>query len=175
MGISNAVAGGIMTITMVYVIMTLPGLFDRNVAVSNTLLYRSQQDDEAAKTSLGVTSLSLASASTIGANVTNSGSTKVWEYSKFTVIVTYDANVTGSRVRTTEMLDYGGITATPAAGQWSISSFDTNDQYNDPQVVNPGEQFSVRIKPQNAVYANPAVVVAMSAPNGAVASKGGVL
>jgi flagellar protein FlaF len=175
MGISNAVAGGIMTITMVYVIMTLPGLFDRNVSVSNTLLYRSQQDDEAAKTSIGVSSLSLPSATTIGANVTNTGSTKVWDYSRFTVIVTYDANVTNSRVRTTEMLSYGGITATPAAGQWSISSFDAGDQYNDPQIVNPGEQFSIRITPQNAIYPNPAVVLTISAPNGAVASKGGAL
>jgi archaellum component FlaF (FlaF/FlaG flagellin family) len=177
MGISNAVSGGIMMITMVYVMLTLPGMLDRNAAMSNAVAQRARSDDVEIKTEIAITSLSLApGGSTINVEIANKGSTKLWEYPKFTVIATYDANVTGSRVKATEEMQYGGISATPAAGQWVISSFDPMDSYVDPQVVDPGEQFTISIKPQNPVYASsPEAYVAVSTQNGMTASKGGAL
>jgi len=175
-GISNALAGGIMLIAMVYVILGIPGLLEGNAAMSGALVQRSSADDETLKTSIDITALSLVAGNTvINVDLANDGTTKQWEYSKFTVIATYDANVTGSRVRTTEQLSYGGISSSPAAGQWVMYSFDpSTDSYVDPQVVNPGEQFVIRIRPQNAIYeTNPSVHVAVSTPNGVVASMGG--
>lgn len=177
MGISNAVSGGIIMITMVYVMLTIPGMLDRNTAMSNAIAQRARSDDSELKTEISITSLSLApGGSTINVELANGGSTKLWEYSKFTVIATYDANFTGSRVKTTEEMEYGGIAATPAAGQWVIYSFDPSiDSYVDPQVVNPGEQFTIKIHPHNPVYASsPAVYVAISTQNGVTASRGGV-
>jgi hypothetical protein len=177
MGISNALAGGIIMMALVYVLLSVPGLVDRHFAVSNALLQRSQADDLALKTSITISSLSLAAADTVSVSLSNTGNTKLWEYSKFTVIATYDADVSGSRVKTTEQLSYGGITATPGAGQWVLHSFDPSiDSYVDPKVVNPGEQFVIRFKPQNAIYSSsPSVLVAMSTENGALTSRGGVL
>lgn len=178
MGISNAVSGGIIMITMVYVMLTIPGLLDRNAAMSNAVAQRAKSDDAELKTEIAITSMSLApGGSAINVELANNGSTKLWEYPKFTVIATYDANVTGSRVKTTEEMEYGGIAATPAVpGQWVISSFDAMDSYVDPQVVNPGEQFTISIKPQDTVYSSsPAAYVAVSTQNGVTASKGGTL
>ena len=176
MGISNALAGGIIMMALVYVLLSVPGLVDRHFAVSNALLQRSQADDLAQKTSITISSLSLVSGNTISANVSNTGNTKLWEYSKFTVIATYDANVSGSRVKTTEHLTYGGITTTPGAGQWVLHSFDPAiDSYVDPRVVNPGEQFVIRFKPHGTIHSSPSVLVAMSTENGALTSRGGVL
>ncbi|AIC15224.1 hypothetical protein [Nitrososphaera viennensis] len=178
MGISNAVSGGIIMITMVYVMLAIPGILDRNTALSSAIAQRARSDDAELKTEISITSLSLApGGSTINAELANDGSTKLWEYSKFTVIATYDANVTGNRVKTTEELEYGGISPTPAAGQWVIYSFDPSiDSYVDPQVVNPGEQFTIKIKPQNPIYtSSPVVYVAVSTQNGVTAGKGGTL
>lgn len=177
MGISNALAGGIMLMAMVYVILGIPGLVDTSAGVSGAATRRYEADNDALKTSINITALSLVSGNTvISANITNGGNTKLWEYSKFTVIATYDANVTNSRVRTTEEVTYGGISSsTPAAGRWVLHSFDPlTDPYVDPQVVNPGERFTIRIKPQLPIYSsNPSVHVAVSTPNGVVATRGG--
>jgi archaellum component FlaF (FlaF/FlaG flagellin family) len=179
MGISNAVSGGIMMITMVYVMLTIPGMLDRDAAMSNAIAQRARSDDAELKTGISITSISLVpGGSAISVELANDGSTKLWEYSKFTVIAAYDANVTGNRARTTEELEYGGISATPAqAGQWVISSFDSSmDSYVDPQVVNPGEQFTIKLKPQNPIYASsPSAYITVSTQNGVTASKGGTL
>lgn len=165
-----------MLIAMVYVVLGIPGLLDGNAAMSDALTQRSEADSEILKTSIDITALSLVSGSTvINVDMTDDGNTKLWEYGKFTVIATYDANMTGTRVKTTEQLSYGGISANPASGQWVMYSFDPyTDSYVDPQVVNPGEQFTIRIKPQNPIFsAGPSVHVAVSTPNGVVASRGG--
>lgn len=166
-----------MLIAMVYVILGVPGLLDGNAAMSGALVQRYSADDEMLKTSIDITVLSLVSGNTvISADLVNDGTTKQWEYSKFTVIVTYDANITDNRVRTTEQLSYGGISSSPTAGEWVMYSFDpSTDSYVDPQLVNPGEQFTIRIKPQNPIYqSSPSVHVAVSTPNGVVASMGDV-
>jgi archaellum component FlaF (FlaF/FlaG flagellin family) len=179
MGISNAVSGGIIMIAMVYVIVTIQGMLDRDAAMSNAIAQRARSDDEELKTQISITTLSLApGGSTINVGLVNDGSTKLWEYSKFTVIATYDANITGSRSKVSEELEYDGIKATPTlAGQWVISAFDpTMDSYVDPQVVNPGEQFTINIKPQNPIYGStPTVYVTVSTQNGMTTSKGGTL
>ena len=176
MGISNALAGGIIMMGLVYVLLSVPGLVDRHFAVSSALLQRTQADDLAQETSITISSLSLASADTVSVTISNTGNTKLWEYSEFTVIATYDADVSGSRVKTTEQLAYGGISASPGAGQWVLHSFDPAiDSYVDPRVVNPGEQFVIRFKPQGTIHSSPSVLVAMSTENGAVTSRGGVL
>jgi archaellum component FlaF (FlaF/FlaG flagellin family) len=165
-----------MLMAMVYVILGISSILDRNADIGDALTKRSEADDDTLKTSIDITALSLVSDNTIiNAVLVNDGNTKLWEYSKFTVIATYDANMTGTRVKTTEQMSYGGISSSPAPGQWVMYSFDpSTDSYVDPQIVNPGEQFTIRIKPQNPIYAtSPSVHVTVSTPNGVVASKGG--
>ena len=85
MGISNALAGGIIMMGLVYVLLSVPGLVDRHFAVSSALLQRTQADDLAQETSITISSLSLASADTVSVTISNTGNTKLWEYSEFTV------------------------------------------------------------------------------------------
>lgn len=175
MGISNAVSGGIMLISFVYVMVMIPGLFEQNVTVNSAMSERAALDDTISRTKLTITDLGKVGDDIVEATLSNDGTTKLWKYEKFTAIITYDANVTGVRSRITEYPSYGGITASGPAGTWVMYSFDPDLDSIDPQMVNPGETFKIRLRNQHDFADNSVVLLTLSTDNGIIASRSEVL
>jgi hypothetical protein len=104
----------------------------------------------------------------------NTGSAKIWNYQKFTVIVTYNAEVTPlTSVRKTETLAYQGITQSPSQGFWSISQF--NNDFTDPQIINPGESANIECHLSQLLFTSGNVTAIVSTDSGAQTSASGVI
>lgn len=107
MGLSVAISGGIIMMTMmiifgVFAVM----LFDIQIeTTSKSQVFNN--NNKISKTGISISGIN----STIGSNLvnftlTNQGSEKLWNYDDFNVLVTYDADIAGSKTRVTEKFNY---------------------------------------------------------------------
>ncbi|MEW6604437.1 MAG: hypothetical protein AB1351_07070 [Thermoproteota archaeon] len=144
MGLSAAIAGGIMmTMISIMLLMAIPAIVNANVSMNHAYSERVQLDTEYLRTSISISSLQASPADdTVTITVTNDGSGKLWNYQKFSLFITYDAQVSPSQEeRRTEELVYQGITQSVDAGKWGIDGF--VDDGVDPRIVNPDESFTI--------------------------------
>lgn len=169
MGLSIAIAGGIVTFSIVYLMMTFPTLVDstQKIALASSRIANVQ--DAISQTSISITSIdSPISPNLLNFTLANNGSSKLWNYGKFNIIVTYDSGI-GSPVRVSEQLVYEN-TCTSDVGRWCLGPF-TND-YQDPGILNNGESVKIKCKLSNTIFSNNKLIrVVFSTDNGVVATK----
>ena len=144
MGLSIAISGGIMTFTMIYVMMSFPALLDDTAKASSSSSEMSKTLNDIIHTNISISNL----ADVHGANpatfsLTNTGNTILWNYEKFDVIVTYQQNGGGNPILT-EVLSYSNSCSGLSTDKWCISSI-TND-YSHPGMLDPGEIANMEIK-----------------------------
>lgn len=147
MGLSAAIAGGIMmTMISIVLLMAIPTMVNANVSTNRAYSERAQLDTEYLRTSISISSLQASPAvDTVTITVVNDGSNKLWNYDKFSLFITYDAQVAPlQEQRLTEELVYQGITHSVDAGRWGIDEF--VDDGVDPRIVNPDESFIIICK-----------------------------
>jgi flagellar protein FlaF len=173
MGLSAAISGGIMmTMIIVVLIMAIPTVVNANVTTSRAYSERAQLDNEYMKTSLQITdSQALPNTNVVDVTINNDGLSKLWNYEKFNVLVTYDylPAPLGSKQRITENLEYAGITQTAPAGTWAITGF--IDDNVDPQILNPEESITIRGRlSHNIALSVELVSVTISTDNGVIVS-----
>ncbi|AFU57953.1 putative flagellar protein FlaF [Candidatus Nitrososphaera gargensis Ga9.2] len=179
MGFSAAISGGIMmTMIIVVLIMAIPAVINANITTSRAYSERAQLDSEYIKTSIQITDLqALPDTDIVNVTLSNDGSSKLWNYQKFNVLVTYDyiPDPLASPQRITENLDYAGITQiVSAAGSWSITGF--IDDNIDPQILNPEESLTIRGRLNHDIAISAELVaVTISTDNGVIVSKAVIL
>jgi archaellum component FlaF (FlaF/FlaG flagellin family) len=143
-GLSAAIAGGIMmTMISIVMLMAIPAMVNANVSTNRAYSERAQLDTEYLRTSISISSIqALPADDAVTIVVNNDGSSKLWNYQKFSLFVTYDAEVAPLQSqRLTEELAYQGIEQGVGAGQWEIDAF-VNDGV-DPRIMNPDESITI--------------------------------
>ncbi len=171
MGLSIAISGSIVLMTLVNITMTIFVLTSTaSISMSQVLSDRSGIENASLNTSARIESVqAVANDAQLLIMLNNTGLTKLWSYDNFDVIVTYDANMTGTKVRVTEQLTYAGITNTVPPGKWGIMQF--VDDFVDPQIVNHAEKVELKCSLENVIYPNGVLSVIVSTDAGAVATK----
>lgn len=159
------ISGGIVLFALVYILLTMPGVVNQTVLITKASTDISTVEDSILRTNIEIDSLSAVSGSTaINFTVNNSGAEKLWDFEKFTLIITY----TYSSGTMTESLSYGGTCSSPSSGVWCATSI-TNDNV-EPNILNTDETLNVRTNVTQTPVSG-TVNVALSTDNGIVASR----
>jgi flagellar protein FlaF len=146
-GLSIAISGGIVTFTIVYAMMSFPAILDDTTKVSTSSAQMSSTLNSILHTNISVSNLqSIHNSTTVNFSVNNTGNTILWNYNKFDVIITYQAN-TGGTPTLTEVLQYVNNCAALVSDRWCIQSI-TNDLVH-PGILDPKEVLNIKAKLQN--------------------------
>jgi hypothetical protein len=107
MGLSVAITGAIILFTLMAVMFTISTLLDSLISVEDVSSQIQTLENEISETSTQSMSLSASSGSDlVQISLANNGTGKLWDYEKFTFLVTYDADIGGSSKKITEELIY---------------------------------------------------------------------
>lgn len=107
MGLSTAIAGGIILVAMVYVFLVLPNIFDKTMVVQEASTEISRVENQISKTDFEITGIQTTSQSQlVRFTLRNSDDTKLWNYQNFDFFITYDAYINGAKVKKTEKMTY---------------------------------------------------------------------
>jgi hypothetical protein len=151
--------------TLVYILLLLPGLTDKTASITEASSKISQVDNSILKTNISVSGLARIDNDNYDFNLTNLGLEKLWDYGKFTVIITYSSD--SSTV--TSVLTYSGTcSGYPSANQWCRQSISSDNI--DSGILNTNEIMSVRITVSPTSTAALATIV-VSTDNGVVATQ----
>ncbi|MBI1829092.1 MAG: hypothetical protein HY222_02025 [Thaumarchaeota archaeon] len=168
MGLSNAVSGGIIMFVILYVIMTFPTVLDAFSNVTQASSTSSKIENSILKTNIQIGSANATSLyNTVNFTLNNSGNEKLWNYDKFTVVISYDGGVV-TKNRFIEQINYEN-TCTSNVDKWCITRF-VND-LQDPQILNSNESVIIKCNLNSPIYTNGIVTVSVSTDNGVIASK----
>jgi hypothetical protein len=116
MAISQAVVFGLVALVGLSSFLTVMGVYQKSQAEYNYALkvYRENVVD-AAQTSIHILSVTVTS-NTLILKVSNNGSTSLYEYGYFALVVDYYANVSGSAVLVVSLYKYS---SSPTAYEWT--------------------------------------------------------
>ncbi len=108
MGLSMALAGGISAFSILFLLFTIfPMTSEKIVEQGITTSEILAVNNSILKTEMDFRTLSTSSGSDTGNFfLTNDGIKKLWNYDNFDLIVTYDADIGGTKTRITESLSY---------------------------------------------------------------------
>jgi hypothetical protein len=101
----------------------------------------------------------------------NVGSTKLWNYPKFDLLVTYVANLTGTKTILTEKLTYGKRTNT--FDYWIVDDY--QQDLLDPKIINPDETVKIKGVLKYPAIPGSVISVVLTTDNGVSASKSAVV
>ena len=164
MGLSNAIAGGIVMVALISILLTLPGIMSTTTEVQDAATEMSDIETEIYNTDISISSLSASTGSdTITFSLNNDGPEKLWNFDKFNVFVTYIGASSGQK---TETITYSS-SCSASAGLWCISSL--NNDNLDPGIINEGESANLSLTVDENL-ATGIVIVVVSTQNGVVAS-----
>lgn len=165
MGLSVVVSGAIIMFALVYILLTVPGIVNQTTTITKASSDISEVEDSILRTNISIDTISASSGSSeIDFTVSNSGTEKLWDYSKFTLIVTYEY-AGGTK---TETLIYAGTCSSPSSGTWCVSSI-TSDNV-EPNILNSDEVLNVHSSASQTL-ASGTVIATFSTDNGIVASR----
>ena len=107
MGLSVAIAGGIILSVLMLVMMSITGLAGNIFSIGETSSKVFDLENTILKTNTKIQELSAFSGSNVvNFDLLNEGNEKLWQYKKFNVFITYDADISGSKTRVTEQFTY---------------------------------------------------------------------
>ncbi len=107
MGLSIAISGAIVMITIVFVLFSIPNIVNNIFSIGDASLKASDLRESISQTSTQIMSLSASSGSDIvKVSLANNGTEKLWDFDKFTFLVTYDADIGGISKKVTEEFSY---------------------------------------------------------------------
>ena len=145
MGLSVAIAGGIVMFSMIYVMLMLPNMIDQTVSINKASSDILEIENAIIKTDISMSSLTVTDTTNgyVQFNVQNSGAEKLWNFTNFDLIVTYP--ISASPWNKTESLLYSeGCNPEPATGTWCMQSISSDNI--DPNILNNGETMTARGK-----------------------------
>jgi len=177
LGLSNASAGGIMLITMIVIVMMTPNLLDKMLILQDSSSDISSVENEVFNTETQISSLSGSpGGNVINFTLSNIGEQKLWNFDKFDLFVTYEADISGTSTMTVEHLVYnttGSFLNKATAqelqsGYWTVNSI--TDDETEKRVLNQDEASSILAKLSNPVYPNGKIMVVVSTERGILSS-----
>ena len=122
MGLSVAITGSIILFTLLAVLFTISTMVNSLISVNDVSSQASILEDSISQTSTQIKSLSASSGEDyVQFSLANNGTGKLWAYDDFTVLITYDANIGGTKTKVTEEFTYD-----------SLNSFQTSTVYLTP-------------------------------------------
>jgi len=167
MGLSVAIAGGIVLFALVYILLMLPGVVDQTGSITKASSEIADVENSILKTNISMSALSATSGSTtINLTVSSSGTEKLWNYEKFSLIVTYP--IAGNTNKTESFTYQSGTCASPAAGKWCIVSI-TGDTI-DPNILNTDEALNARLTTSQTLSTG-TVITTISTDKGVTATR----
>lgn len=162
MGLSVAISGGIVTFTIIYVMMTFPTILDDTTKISMSSTQMSSTLNSIMHTNLNISSLANTSGTNIVTfSVTNTGNTILWNYKEFDTIITYQASATE---KYTEVLHYNSNCGTLTSDQWCIQSI-SND-LTHPGILDPKEIANVHTELQHPTFLGGTLTLNFGTDNG---------
>ncbi len=171
MGLSVSVGGAIVIFTISYMVMMFPSLLDATTSLTNTSTQRTDLENSITKSDIRLTAVNGTSLSDIiRFGIQNVGSEKLWDYSRFNLIITYEGGI-ATKTKYTEQLAYEK-SCSNSAGKWCVYSI--KEDFQDPQILNMGETLVVRAVLAHPVYTNGIITALVSADNGVTADRTGI-
>jgi len=163
MGLSVAIAGGIILSVLMLVMMSMTGLAGNIFSIGTVTTQLSELEKSISDTEISMNHVStLVGSSTMNFTLSNDGQEKLWNFDEFDLFVTYDGDVSG---RLTEDISYGGdcLGGIPAQGNWCINSI--NGDMLDPGILNRAEGANIRVG-VNENLADVQAIVSITTDNG---------
>lgn len=168
MGLSVAIAGGIIMFALVYILLMLPGVVDQTTSVTKASSEIVDIENSILKTNIAMSSLTATAANTtISFTITNSGTEKLWNYEKFSLIITYP--ISGSTNKTESFTYQSGACGTPSAGKWCVTSISSDAI--DPKILNTDEILNGRATSSTTPAAGGTAYATISTDKGITATR----
>ncbi len=105
MGLSIVVAGGIVMIAIMSMLFVVPSVIESMVEIDDIASQVLMLNDEISKTSIDMQSLTVID-DIVKFGLLDDDIEKLWNYDDFTLIVTYDADISGTKTMITEEFTY---------------------------------------------------------------------
>ena len=168
MGLSVSIGGAIVIFTISYMIMMFPSILDTTTSLTNTSSQRADLDNSILKSNIELITMNGASpSSSVSFGIQNTGSEKMWDYTKFNVIITYDGGVL-TKATYTEYLTYDK-NCSNNAGTWCVSTI--NNDLHDPNILNFGEILAAHTALSHPLFSGGLATILISTDNGATSEK----
>jgi len=107
MGLSVVISGAIIMIALMFVLYSIPPLITSVTSVGETSTEISDLENTILQTEITLDSLVVSSnMPSFSFNLNNINTEKLWDYDNFDVIVTYDADVSGTKTSITETIPF---------------------------------------------------------------------
>ena len=170
MGLSVAIAGGIVMVTIMVVMLSIPNMVSTIFSIGEVNSISSKVDDSVSKTDIIVDSiLTKVGSPRVNFTLNNQGSTTLWDFNKFNVLVEYTGAISGKRTEQLSLWPANPngecLGAIPPTGQWCIQSI-SGDVAN-PKLLNSNEKASIRTR-LNENLANSVAIVTAGTDNGVI-------
>lgn len=121
MGLSHIIPAGVIFIPIFFIVTTIPSISNTILQINEAALDVSDLENSILNTHFQLSNLqATGDGNNISFNVTNIGSTKLWDYDNFDLIITYEGIVGASATNITEKLSY--TTANPTADPIAFDS-----------------------------------------------------
>jgi archaellum component FlaF (FlaF/FlaG flagellin family) len=167
MGFSIVISSAVIFISLfaslAIILSIVSSIYKTNDAIVNSAKVNSQINS----TSIRISSITLDTNDRKHITITlnNDGKSKLFNYTYFDLIVTYDADINGNMIQVTEQLRYSDSSL--SYGQWIIS---IQNDIVDPKILNPNEVAIIDAMLSNDVASNGRVIVTISTDNGSIAT-----
>jgi len=165
MGLSVAIAGGIILSVLMLVMMSITGLAGNIFSIGSVTTQVSELENIIDNTDISLDALeALTGSAKVNFTLNNDDTEKLWNFDDFNVLIEYD-NAGGTVV---EELSFNGDCSgiVPSAGNWCIETIGAD--ILDEGIINDGESGDIWTQvSQNLVSAN--ALVTVSTDNGVVA------
>ncbi len=143
MGVSFAISAGIVMTAILYIILLMPGFVDETISLSEAASETSQLEKKILETNIEILSTTMAGGvDNFTFELKNTGSEKIWNFDKFTILITYTGTITGPL--TEKLVFNSGCTGAPLPGQWCKNSIQ-NDLL-DPGILNEDETMVIGVR-----------------------------
>jgi hypothetical protein len=120
MGLGIAIAGGIICATVLAVFSIVFSTSEQIYEINSSRTSAADLQNVVFQTNFEIQNMTGCSGNnSVSLILNNTGNEKLWDYEKFTIIVTYNATILGSPVETTENLEYNSDEAFEEAGGFS--------------------------------------------------------
>ena len=164
MGLSVAIAGGIILSVLMLVMMSITGLAGNIFSIGSVTTQVSDLENTIDNTDISLETLFASTTPRVNFTLNNDDKEKLWNFDDFNVLIEYD-NAGGTVV---EELSFNGDCSgiVPSAGNWCIETIGAD--ILDEGIINDGESGDIWTQvSQNLVSAN--ALVTVSTDNGVVA------
>ena len=158
MGLSVAISGGIILLSIVIVFYAFSGITENFFSLGEVSSQVLDYKDSISKSEISLHHVStLVGSPDIDLTLRNDGQVKTWKFPMYDVFVTYDGATSG---KLTEQLSYDGdcLGGIPPSGSWCVQSISRD--VLDPGLLNPTEEATIRLRVnENLADVNALIVI----------------